>query len=92
MKLITVTQQHIDEGITQDCQECPVALAIATQFPPGTRVTVAHLSAVIRLKEKDAYSLRLPESAIQFIRDFDYERPVSPFTFYLPDHKEDSNG
>lgn len=73
---IEVTQADIDEGDACNCRECPVALAIARAV--GVEVRVEYLRVFI--KEK---IIHLPEQAVDFIDDFDSERPVKPFSFDL---------
>lgn len=36
---VTVTAEHIAEGIREDCEKCPVALAIRDAFPELAYVT-----------------------------------------------------
>jgi hypothetical protein len=76
---INVTQEHIDKGKKISCSNCPVALAI------GERVTTESVYVHPRfiylgklMTERD-----LPKEAQRFIRRFDGEKEVEPFSFDL---------
>ncbi len=80
MKRINVTQEHINNGEKFDCNKCPIALA--------TKGTIFFLSIIIRQKKYNdpAYTFSeydLPEKALDFISDFDYDKKVKPFSFNL---------
>ena len=76
---VRVTQEHIDEGIPQECGFCPIAIAIRDQYPnesinvDGEEITIG-----------DNHYLT-PESAADFIHRFDFGGKVSPFEFELGD-------
>jgi hypothetical protein len=74
---ITVTQKDIDEGVAIDCEKCPIARAIAREFP-GRRVNV--LGDVAILGREFA---NLPDECAIFVHHFDNLRPVQPFSFIL---------
>jgi len=88
---ISVTQDHISAGKKEDCQKCPIALAI-TEALPGIHVSVfgdlkstcnapvEFRNAYVRL---DGIAHYLPRDAASFIDDFDYSRKVHPFEFEL---------
>jgi hypothetical protein len=76
---ITVTAQHIAEGVRESCVRCPVALAIADAFP-GVPFWVG--SAHFFLEEEEV-EIDLPADAKEFISSFDDSRPVEPFSFTL---------
>lgn len=77
---ITVTQDHIDNGTTQDCERCPIALAVLDCISnPGT---VAVDSDEIQLDYQDHHAVYdMPTKAMNFIADFDAGYHVQPFTF-----------
>ncbi len=78
-KIITVTQKHINKGIQTDAQECPIAKALRTA---GLRnVSVSGMSVYFGKGWKR--TAELPKRARNFIKKFDNEKPVKPFTFRL---------
>lgn len=88
---ISVTQEHISAGKKEDCQKCPIALAII-EVLPDTHVSVfADLKSVCNAPAqfRDAYvringeARYLPREASDFIDSFDCGRPVVPFEFDL---------
>ena len=81
MIIINVTADDIVNGIRGKCVSCPVALAISKVFPKYfvvVRNTEVHLnhSALVQ-------TIQLPNSAVNFIDDFDNNKPVEPFSFEL---------
>lgn len=81
---IFVTEEDIAEGISRSCEFCPIANAIQRQTP--WKYAVVLLSCVFECESKRADlhgRVDLPESACDFIRDFDADRPVSPFSFEI---------
>lgn len=81
---IDVTQKDIDNGIREDCVDCPIVLA-ARRATGREFVMVAE--SVIDLfvggyREKNIVATaKMPRTAINFIADFDREKSVTPFTF-----------
>lgn len=77
---VEVTQADINTALAldgmHDCSNCPVALALHRTL--GTPVEVGARSFGIRGQNFEGM---LPESTVQFIRQFDEGKPVSPFTF-----------
>ena len=74
---IHVTKKDIGLGITNDTTCCPVARALKRRFDTNL-VSVGDSRATIRRK-----GYPLPESASQFVRDFDARKRVRPFSFTL---------
>jgi hypothetical protein len=84
MKMITVnvTQQHIDDGERMECKTCPIALALNEQHPMPKPWRVGNTTS--RWREETPFGwCRLPLAAQTFIGDFDFQRPVQPFTFEM---------
>jgi hypothetical protein len=88
---IQVTQDHINAGKKEDCQKCPIALAIAEAIPNIHVSVFGKLSSVCNAPAEfrqayirlDGIGYRLPQEASDFIDDFDYSREVRPFEFKL---------
>lgn len=76
---IEVTQDDIDKGDEADCDKCPIALAI--NRATGKRWCVVWHRCW--LDEDHSPSIDLPESAVDFIQDFDNDQSVKPFSFEL---------
>ncbi len=76
---VEVTQKHIDEGIPNDPESCPIALAIQDK---GVSVWVG---TQIKLSSDglwlDTISFAHTEVSTKFIRDFDRGNGVEPHTF-----------
>lgn len=71
---VTVTQQDINNGHKRNCGHCPIALAVRRVIPDvyvgGYHVFIDEIA-----------TYKLPDVAIEFIKAFDNERPVKPFSF-----------
>lgn len=84
---IEVTQEDIYEsrrllGMSDKplrCNVCPVALAITRAAGEPWSVGIIVASAC----REFAKEIDLPREASEFIRAFDMDKPVSPFTFTL---------
>ena len=85
MTAITVTAQHIAAGVREDCENCPIALAILEAFPGVGYVAVGPGTCTIAPADgpTGATDVDLPESALNFIWDFDDGGHPKPFTFTL---------
>lgn len=75
---ISVTQEHINRGVTNDCGKCPVALALSDAFPSQT-ITVEYLKIHI-----GAMWIETPDPVREFLPNFDWGDKVVPFSFDLP--------
>lgn len=86
---ITVTAEDIAHGVQQECERCPIALAIARITPPEMRVVVQVQDALIFASatyERARFAMyRLPREAWTFIRAFDAMGPsrARPFEFTM---------
>lgn len=78
-----VTQDDIDTGRAQDCERCPVALAISRRLKTHVQVS----SRTVNIYGADGYfqqDISLPPIASRFITAFDQnETLVRPFRFAL---------
>jgi hypothetical protein len=81
--LVDITSEDISEGKPGSCGKCPIALAATRAM--GRQVTVGATTI------GEFFGTRywnLPEIAMNFIADFDCDRPVKPFSFpiIMADH------
>ena len=79
--IVTVTQDHIDKGVRNDCTECALALALRPHFSftiPGVFDSCVVVLSGGQLKYSD-----LPENAEIWLRKFDLGQEVEPFEFEL---------
>lgn len=85
--IVTVTQGDIDKGFQFSPYSCPIARALKrTRCFPKLRVGRDRVTY-----GKDV-SVKLPSKVQRFIANFDYGRPVKPFSFRLNMPKEKRNG
>ena len=78
---IQVTQDDIDAGIPRSCRRCPIAKALDRMNIPYFGVLTLVIVWSARYKDNSI----LPTEALNFIQDFDHDRPVKPFEFELAD-------
>lgn len=85
MTAVNVTAEHIAEGIRQDCERCPVALAIAAALPDLRYISVLSRAIIVLPRGRDFINIDTPRAVRKFVRDFDagYGDPVEPFSFDL---------
>jgi len=81
---ISVTEEHIRNGVKAHSGKCPVALAVMDSIKPGTMLIVGcDTLGVYCEKNNDSFCFKLGRKAINFIVLFDIEQLVKPFSFYL---------
>ena len=80
MTTITVTAEHMANGLPGDCASCPVALAVEDAFPRATGVAVGHRYISID-DEGGTVCLIIPDDVQDLIHDIDAGDYVEPFTF-----------
>jgi hypothetical protein len=79
--IIMVTQEDINAGAPSRCADCPVALAAKRAFYPRN-VMVSSTQLSVWNESRKAYDLLyLPLEAQRFVRHFDGNAPVWPFSF-----------
>lgn len=78
---VNVTQEHIDKGRAGNCILCPVAMALVNAGCDNVAVTYSR--AHFNYQGPHPKRMWLSTQTIQFISDFDVNRPVSPFSFDL---------
>lgn len=81
--IIQVTQEHIDNGLSDDCILCPIALAFFDVLAIGL---LAHVSSggfrLMRRENKEiVHSGYLPKEARYFISRFDDCEETKPISF-----------
>jgi hypothetical protein len=86
--LVRVTPAHIERGVVQDCERCPVALAVINAlgdlFTEGSVVDVDIYSIVFwPAPGGDACIAMTPDVAADFISAYDDLGDVGPFEFTL---------
>jgi len=77
---INVTENDIRQGVPEDCNQCPIAIAALRVFPE-TEIRVGDMIEVYPLNGDDEEWYDLPDSALEFISDFDDGKDVHPFSF-----------
>lgn len=81
MTAITVTAQHIAEGLQDSCELCPVALAIRDAIrDSGVWVDSRHVTFG---KRGHWIEVDLPDAVTAFIEAFDRGQGGEPFSFDL---------
>lgn len=73
---VEVTQADIDEGVAGDCDLCPIARAARRAGLYGVMVSNSYVIG-------NCWDASLPQVARDFIRVFDDDATVRPFTFTL---------
>lgn len=88
---IHVYQNDIDNGRKNTAANCPIARAAKRAFP-GLAVSVGTKTLTVWPvvnKELNLYGrdtvYDLPEEAVDFVNQFDGDRPVEPFIFAVKD-------
>lgn len=76
---ITVTQDDIDNGHRNDCERCPVAIAIRRCIDVPYGVDVGGNTRIIT----PIGNFKYPSTVRKFIHNFDNQLTVKPFTFNL---------
>ena len=86
--VLEVTQEDIDKGIAEDCEKCPIALALIralkaknVKFGPVS-VDGEHIE-VYESPLGNYESYRVNEKIGKFVEDFDTGKPVLPFSVEL---------
>ena len=82
---ITVEQEHIEKGKMNECERCPIALAITSVT--GCWAHVRHYAVDLDTDHGKTWCM-LPKEAIRFIKKFDNKLRVEPFSFELDVGKE----
>lgn len=81
---ISVTEEHIRNGLMADCESCPVAIAIREKIISSADVNVTRFQTIIG--DEELLIMRRftnPKQVMDFTRNFDHLIPVKPFSFYL---------
>lgn len=78
---LDVTQDDIDHGVKQDCNYCPLALALGRLFP-GMRARVLSFGASVD-DHTSSRSFAMTKKAIAYVSRVDAGKTVSPARFQL---------
>jgi len=78
-KLIRVTEQCIRDGMIGSSDSCPISLAFLDAGCPNTHVFYGKYNLV---GDSQYTRRKIADTAHQFVKDFDSERPVEPFNFF----------
>lgn len=87
---IKIEKQHIEKGEPATSMDCPIAIAFWELFPEAKLVSVECDAIYFGIGNTD-YKVDLPDSAKQFIRNFDVQETrelAIPFEFDLPELEE----
>lgn len=76
---VKVTPEDIENGIRGDCSECPIARSLMRIVNQPVSVGPDWISIGL----KGLYGRATPWRATEFIRAFDHNMPVTPFSFDL---------
>ena len=86
---VSVTQDHIDQGVTEDMDCCPVAYAL--RAAGCTNVLVGTMTIDLSLGG-EVFEIYSPDSVSEFVSEFDMggKEYVAPFDFELelPDSED----
>lgn len=78
-KTIRVTQSHIDMGVPEDCDICPIAIALHEAFPEC--IFGVHGDYAFFARRREKLKIKLTDSCGAFVAAFDAGLPVTPFEF-----------
>ena len=82
--IVVVTTEHIERGEPENCERCPVALAIMDALPAAGVPEVGPSQISFRVSDYQWADIGLPPEAIDFIETFDGGTDdVEPFSFEL---------
>jgi len=83
--MLNVQQKHIDNGIAESCNKCPIALAVEEKYPLFNDIEVESSMIAVNFQNAE-YMYTLPLVAQQFIKSFDCGTEVEPFFFTTVHH------
>ncbi len=82
---ITITQQHIDNGVRNRSWACPAYLALQDAGIPVKAVQFWGIVDGFQAACKDGYQVALGREMTEYILRFDRGERVEPYTFEFPD-------
>ena len=80
---IEVTQKDIDEGVQGECTLCPIALAFKRNINFKAVYVNGKSIDVWYPRSGGVKTYELPKKAQTFVKRFDRQEPVKPFSFEL---------
>jgi len=85
---IYVNARHIATGIRNDCNNCPIAIAVQEQFPECIVQVSNDVISIQRIFDDWYISVAVPSSMKRWITQFDFLhrkwKMSKPFDFELP--------
>lgn len=87
MTKVEVTRKHIDDGVRESCELCPIARATKDVVRDNVQIDVLPRVMIVFVdhgsKGCDRSEIPLPSEADSFIANFDAGRDVHPITLEL---------
>jgi len=80
--IIQITQDDIKQGTVDNCDRCPIALAINRVLFVGHHAKVMGSISIYTYVHR-RFTCKTPDVAKQFINNFDLGNSVEPFEFDL---------
>ena len=81
---VNVTSDHIRHGIQQDCEKCPIALAVSETLRLIYQVAIGEDSIIVLDKRtNESYRWDMPQNVQDFISGFDNGFFCSPISFTI---------
>lgn len=80
---VDVNMHDITDGNQGSCWDCPVALAVRRALPDYTVVVFDDSISLLARKTDEQHSINISEDVEAFIRSFDNDGDVRPFSFEL---------
>jgi hypothetical protein len=82
--IVVVTTEHIERGEPENCERCPVALAIMDALPAAGVPSVGPSEVAFRVADDMWTDVHLPPEVSDFIESFDGgATDIGPFSFDL---------
>jgi len=81
--VVNVTIENIREGIQGDMYQCPIALALLDAGVFDSQVTHDFIQFYPHRTYGPPVRIHTPKEVKEWIHSFDYEWPVSPFSFSI---------
>ena len=85
IRLIEVTQKHIENGIRGDECNCAIALALQDEYKTSDVLVQVEDEPSLFIGDKilEIATSQMVDDIDSFIRDFDYNNEVKPFTIQV---------
>ena len=85
IRFIEVTKKHIANGVPGDECNCPIALALQDEYKTSDVLVEVEDEPMLFIGDKilEIASAEMVDDIDFFIRDFDYNNKVEPFTIKI---------